>query len=316
MQFLKPETNYDFMGIRRIAGTVSFLLVLISLISLFVQGLNLGIDFTGGTMIELSYKQPADLQKVRDTLKENKYNDAIVQTFGSVHDVLIRLPIVDKKNMAEVSNHVLSTLQAKSSTPIELRRVEFVGPQVGKELTEDGGLAMLYALIGILIYVSLRFEYRFAIGSVMALMHDVIITLGFFSIFQIEFDLTVLAAVLTIIGYSINDTIVVFDRIRENFLRNRKELPAVTINGAINSTLSRTLMTSFATILVVFALFFFGGEVIHNFALALLLGIVVGTYSSIYIASSIALAMGVSKRDLMPVQKENNPNINPDGSQV
>ena len=316
MQFLKNETNYDFMGKRKIAGSISGLLLLISVISLAVQGLNFGIDFTGGTMIELSYKQPANLEQVRKVLKDNNYDESVVQNFGSVHDVLIRLPVLDRKDMAEVSNHVLNLLQAKSSTPIELRRVEFVGPQVGKELTEDGGLAMLYALIGILIYVSLRFEYRFAIGSVLALVHDVTITLGYFSIFHVEFDLTVLAAVLAIIGYSLNDTIVVFDRIRETFLRKRKEAPASIINTAINSTLSRTLMTSFTTILVVVALFVFGGEVIHDFALALLLGIGVGTYSSIYIASSIALSMGVSKKDLMPVQKENNPNINPDGSQV
>jgi preprotein translocase subunit SecF len=210
---------------------------------------------------------------------------------------------------------VVGLLQAESEAQIDVRRVEFVGPQVGEELTEQGGLAMLYALIGILIYVSLRFEYRFAIGSVVALIHDVVITLGFFSLLQIEFDLTVLAAVLAIIGYSLNDTIVVFDRIRETFLRLRKGSSEEIVNKALNDTLSRTLMTSVTTLLVVLALFSFGGEVIHAFSIALLLGIVIGTYSSIYIASNTILTMGVSKEDLMPVQKEGDE-VNPDGSQV
>jgi preprotein translocase subunit SecF len=207
-------------------------------------------------------------------------------------------------------------LQSKNETEIDVRRVEFVGPQVGDELTEQGGLAMLYALIGILIYVSLRFEYRFAIGSVVALIHDVVITLGFFSLTRIEFDLTVLAAILAIIGYSLNDTIVVFDRIRETFLRMRKGTSVEIVNTALNDTLSRTLMTSLTTLLVVVALFIFGGEVIHAFSIALLLGIVVGTYSSIYIASNTIMAMGVSKEDLLPPVKEDDENVNPDGSQV
>ncbi|GAB4299120.1 MAG: protein translocase subunit SecF [Methylophaga sp.] len=316
MQFISKETRINFMSKRRLAAAFSIILVIVSLSSLFLQGLNFGIDFTGGTMIELGYQEEADLNKLRQDLTESGYEDATVQNFGSIHDVLIRLPVMESQNMAELSNEVVAMLQSKNETEITVRRVEFVGPQVGDELTEQGGLAMLYALIGILIYVSLRFEYRFAISSVAALVHDVIITLGFFSLSRIEFDLTVLAAILAIIGYSLNDTIVVFDRIRETFLRMRKGSPEEIVNMALNDTLSRTLMTSLTTLLVVVALFMFGGEVIHAFSIALLLGIVVGTYSSIYIASNTILALGVSKEDLLPPAKDGDENVNPDGSQV
>lgn len=316
MLFISKETRINFMSKRRLAAAFSIILVIVSLSSLFLQGLNFGIDFTGGTMIELGYQEEADLNKLRQDLTESGYEDATVQNFGSIHDVLIRLPVMESQNMAELSNEVVAMLQSKNETEITVRRVEFVGPQVGDELTEQGGLAMLYALIGILIYVSLRFEYRFAISSVAALVHDVIITLGFFSLSRIEFDLTVLAAILAIIGYSLNDTIVVFDRIRETFLRMRKGSPEEIVNMALNDTLSRTLMTSLTTLLVVVALFMFGGEVIHAFSIALLLGIVVGTYSSIYIASNTILALGVSKEDLLPPAKDGDENVNPDGSQV
>ncbi len=316
MQFLKEKTHFNFMGKRKIAAIFSVLLILASVTSLFTQGLNFGIDFTGGTMIELAYQEEAELNSIRAMLEAANYDRAVVQNFGSIHDVLIRLPAVESANMAELSNNVVAMLQAQHDTPIDVRRVEFVGPQVGEELTEQGSLAMLYALIGILIYVSLRFEYRFAIGSVVALVHDVIITLGVFSILQLDFDLTVLAAILAIIGYSLNDTIVVFDRIRETFLRMRKGGPEEIVNLALNDTLSRTIMTSLTTLLVVISLYVFGGEVIHDFAIALLLGIVVGTYSSIYIASNAVLAMGVSKADLMPVEKDDDQQINEDGSQV
>jgi preprotein translocase subunit SecF len=316
MQFLSNETNIQFMSKRHLAAVFSIILVIASLSSLVMQGLNFGIDFTGGTMIELGYEEEANLNEIREELAAGGYPDATVQNFGSIHDVLIRLPIIETQNMAELSNEVVAMLQSQHETTIDVRRVEFVGPQVGEELTEQGGLAMLYALIGILIYVSLRFEYRFAIGSVVALVHDVIITLGFFSLTRIEFDLTVLAAILASIGYSLNDTIVVFDRIRETFLRLRKGSSEEIVNAALNDTLSRTLMTSLTTLLVVVALFMFGGEVIHAFSIALLLGIVVGTYSSIYIASNTILALGVSKEDLLPPVKEDDGNINPDGSQV
>ena len=316
MQILDKKTDFNFMSKRKVAAVFSILLLLSSITSLVMQGLNFGIDFTGGTMIELSYKEEAKLGSIRSTLEKNGYGDAIVQNFGSIHDVLIRLPILETENMAELSNKIVATLQSGHESKIDVRRVEFVGPQVGEELTEQGGLAMLYALIGILIYVSLRFEYRFAIGSVVALVHDVLLTLGFFSILQLEFDLTVLAAILAIIGYSLNDTIVVFDRIRETFLKIRKGTSEVIINRALNDTLSRTLMTSATTLLVVTSLFIFGGEVIHAFSIALMLGIVVGTYSSIYIASNTVLSMGVSKADLMPPEKDGEQDINEDGSQV
>lgn len=316
MQIMKETTHFDFMGKRKIAAVFSILLILASLASLFKQGLNLGIDFTGGTIIELAYQDEAKLDDIRTTLKEGGFNDAAVQNFGSIRDILIYMPVIATKNMADLSNEVVAVLQKDSTQPIDVRRVEFVGPQVGEELTEDGGLAMLYALIGILIYVSFRFEYRFAIGSVVALIHDVIITLGLFSLFRLEFDLTVLAAILAVIGYSLNDTIVVFDRIRETFLRKRKGDSFDIVNSALNDTLSRTLMTSGTTLLVVFSLYWFGGTVIHDFAIALLVGIVVGTYSSIYIASTVVLAMGVSKADLMPPEKPEGDDVNEDGSQV
>ena len=316
MQIMKETTHFNFMGKRKIAAVFSILLVLASLASLFKQGLNLGIDFTGGTIIELAYQNEAKLDDIRATLKEGGFNDAAVQNFGSIRDILIYMPVITTKNMADLSNEVVAVLQKDSTETIDVRRVEFVGPQVGEELTEDGGLAMLYALIGILIYVSFRFEYRFAIGSVVALIHDVIITLGLFSLFRLEFDLTVLAAVLAVIGYSLNDTIVVFDRIRETFLRKRKGDSFDIVNSALNDTLSRTLMTSGTTLLVVFSLYWFGGTVIHDFAIALLLGIIVGTYSSIYIASTVVLAMGVSKADLMPPEKPEGEDVNEDGSQV
>jgi preprotein translocase subunit SecF len=316
MQILKDNPNFNFMNKRLIAAVFSVVLVMASIVSLVTQGLNFGIDFTGGTMIELAYQEEAKLDDIRAALEGAGYERTVVQNFGSIHDVLIRLPAMEDVNKSELSNNVVALLQAQHGTPIDVRRVEFVGPQVGEELTEQGSLAMLYALIGILIYVSLRFEYRFAIGSVVALVHDVIITLGAFSIMQLDFDLTVLAAILAIIGYSLNDTIVVFDRIRESFLRMRKGEPHEIVNSAINDTLSRTIMTSFTTVLVVLALFVFGGEVIHDFAIALLIGIVVGTYSSIYIASNAVLAMGVSKADLLPPEKDENQQINEDGSQV
>ena len=229
--------------------------------------------------------------------------DAQVQHFGTSRDVLIRIAPRDNRASAELSEEVLTALQNADSA-VDMRRVEFVGPQVGEELTEQGGLAVLYALLGILIYITLRFEYRFSFGAVAALVHDVIITLGVFSLVQVEFDLTVLAAILAVIGYSLNDTIVVFDRIRENFRKMRKGTPTDIMNVSINQTLARTLMTSLTTLLVLLALFFLGGEIIHSFALALIVGVFVGTYSSIFVAGASTLALGVSKADLMPVEKE------------
>ncbi|WP_316368345.1 protein translocase subunit SecF [Candidatus Thiodiazotropha sp. CDECU1] len=301
MQILNKR--YDLMGKRNIALILSGILMLIALGAIIVRGLNLGIDFTGGTLVEVGYPQAVELPVVREALTKDGFGDAVIQHFGTSKDVLIRLAPRDDIESAVVSDRAFSAMQG-IDPGADLRRVEFVGPQVGDELTEDGGLAMLYALIGILIYVGLRFEYRFAVGSVIALVHDVLITIGFFALFQVEFDLPVLAAVLAVIGYSLNDTIVVFDRIRENFRKIRKGDAVEIINTSVNQTLSRTLITSGTTLLVLLALFLFGGEIIHGFALALIVGVVIGTYSSIYVASSSVIFMGVSRADLMPVQKE------------
>lgn len=296
--------NFDFMALRKPALVVSVVLLLVSIISLVTLKLNLGIDFTGGSIIEIGYQQAVELEPIRKALEADGFGDAIVQHFGSAQEVLIRLvPDVDK-DKAEISSQVIGLLQAASDTSIDVRRVDFVGPQVGEELTEDGGLAVLYALIAILIYVAFRFEYRFSLGAVAALVHDVIITLGVFSVLQLDFDLSVLAAILAVIGYSLNDTIVVFDRVRENFRKIRKRTSIEIVNTSINQTISRTLMTSFTTLLVLLSLFFLGGEAIHAFALALIIGVVVGTYSSIYVATTSALALGISRSDLLLPDKE------------
>jgi len=296
--------NLDFMAWRKLAMTFSLLAMLASIISLVTLKLNVGIDFTGGSIIEVGYQQAVELEPIRDALEAQGFADAIVQHFGSASEVLIRLVPDVNKDKAELSSEIIALLHDTSSTPIDVRRVDFVGPQVGEELTEDGGLAVVYALIAILIYVGFRFEYRFSLGSVAALVHDVVITLGVFSILQLNFDLTVLAAILAVIGYSLNDTIVVFDRIRENFRKLRKKAPLEVVNISINQTISRTLMTSFTTLLVLLALFFLGGEVIHAFALALIIGIVVGTYSSIYVATTTALILGISRSDLLLPEKD------------
>lgn len=304
MKLFKKPFRIDFMGKRRIALIFSVALLLTSVGSLFFKGLNFGIDFTGGTLLEVGYEQPVELSEVRQALGEGGFDGAIVQHFGATRDVLIRLAPGAERNSAALSNEVLATLQASGDNPVTMRRVEFVGPKVGEELAEQGGLAMLYALFGILVYVSLRFEYRLALGSVAALVHDVLIVLGIFSLLQLEFDLTILAALLAVIGYSLNDTIVVSDRIRENFRKIRKGTAVQIVNTSLNQTLSRTVMTSVTTLLVLFSLFLFGGEAIHNFSMALIMGVLVGTYSSIYIASPIALFFGISKADLMPAPKE------------
>ena len=289
----------DFVGKRKFAMIFSAVLLVLSIASISFQGLKFGIDFTGGTLIELGYEKTADLEDIRLKLSEGDFKGTNVQYFGSDTEVLIQLE-PQEVSSAKLSSSIIRML----GDGIDVRRVEFVGPKVGEELTNDGGLAMLYALIGILIYVAFRFEYRFALGSIAALVHDVIITLGIFSILQIEFDLTVLAAILAVIGYSLNDTIVVFDRIRENFLSTRQVEAEPIINEALNQTLSRTLMTSLTTLLVLLALFYLGGEVIHSFAGALLIGVIIGTYSSIYVASSMVLALGISKEDMLPSEKE------------
>lgn len=289
----------DFVGKSTYAIIASAILIAVSIFSLSTNGLKFGIDFTGGTLLEIGYQQNVDLDDVRETLDQAQFKGINVQYFGSTKEILIRLES-QAISSAKLSSKIIYLL----GEDVDIRRVEFVGPKVGEELINDGGLSMLYALIGILIYVAFRFEYRFALGSISALVHDVIITLGVFSLLQIEFDLTVLAAILAVIGYSLNDTIVVFDRIRENFLSTLHVDSGKIINDALNQTLSRTLMTSMTTLLVLLALFFLGGEIIHGFAFALLIGVVIGTYSSIYVASSMILALGIAKTDMLPSEKE------------
>ncbi|MCS5566045.1 MAG: protein translocase subunit SecF [Methylococcales bacterium] len=298
------KSNFDFLGKRRIALIVSSLLLATSIVSLAINGLRLGIDFTGGTLLEVSYEQTVELPGIRKILETANLGDASVQHFGTSKEVLIRLPLKEGISTADLSNQVMDLLNTLGEAQGKQLRVEFVGPQVGDELTEDGGLALLYSMFGILMYVTWRFEYKFALGSVAALAHDVILTLGFFSLLGFEFDLTVLAAVLAVIGYSLNDTIVVYDRIRENFRKMRKGTPEQIMNTSLNQTLSRTIMTSLTTLLVLVALAMLGGEIIHNFSLALIVGVLIGTYSSIYIASPMVLGLGVTQADLIPPEKE------------
>jgi preprotein translocase subunit SecF len=294
----------DFLGIRHITVWVSAILSLAAIASLAYQGLNLAIDFTGGTVIEAGFDQSADLNHIRQQLAESGFSNPTVQNFGAAKDVLIRLAPQAELNGADLKSRVSGILNSEPGVHAELHRVEFVGPQVGADLMEDSSLALLLATIGILIYVALRFEYRFSLGAILATLHDVVMILGVFSVFRMDFDLSVLAAVLAVMGYSLNDTIVVFDRIRENFRKLRRGEVAEVMNISINETLSRTLMTSFLTFLTVLAMALFGGEIIHNFAIALIIGIGVGTYSSIYVASALALKLGVSRQDLMPPEKE------------
>ena len=303
MEFFNPNINIDFLGKRKRLALISAIIIVICLGSIIFRGFNFGIDFTGGTLVEVNYPSSVDLNEVRGLLENSEFRGAVVQYYGTSRDVLIRLAPRKDLNSAQISNRILNLLGSKGQK-VEMRRVEFIGAQVGEELAEDGGLAMIYALLGILIYVALRFQIKFSTGAIVATIHDVVITMGFFSLTGIEFDLSVLAAVLAVIGYSLNDTIVVFDRVRENFRRMRKAGPVEVFNTAINATLSRTIMTSLATLLVVVALLFLGGETLYGFSVALIVGIVVGTYSSIYIASPVTLALGVSKQDIVPVEKE------------
>ena len=319
--------HIDFLGKRKQAMVFSLVLIIISLGSLATRGLSFGIDFTGGTLVEVSYQDTVAIDDVRDTLSNSGFEDAVVQYFGTAKDVMIRVPLKSDMEGAQVSEKIMLSLHEKQgefvtdTNPIskeqtcsansqsqvckvQMQRVEFVGPQVGDELTNQGGLAMLYALFGILAYVAFRFEWRFAVGSVAALVHDVVITVGVFSVFQLEFTLTVLAALLAVIGYSLNDTIVVFDRIRENFRKMRKETPLEIMNTSINQTLPRTILTSVTTLLVLISLFIFGGDIIHNFSIALILGVLIGTYSSIFIASPVVLGLGVSRENLLKVKQE------------
>ena len=305
MRLLKRKTSFDFMSLGNAALVFSTILSILCIASLVFRGLNFGLDFTGGTLIEVSYPAPPAISDVREHLAAAGMDDAVVQTFGTASDIVVRIPPrSEEKSSADISTSVLNALQQGVEGEISMRRVEFVGPQVGDDLTEQGILAVVYALIGIFFYVMFRFQWRFSVGAVVATVHDVIVCMGLLSLFQVEFDLTVVAALLAVIGYSLNDTIVLFDRIRENFPRMLKSQPREVINNSINQTLSRTLMMSITTLLTLIALFIFGGQIIHAFAFTLIVGVVIGTYSSIYVASTSLLYLGVSKYDLLQVEKE------------
>lgn len=308
MEWFLFKREFEFVRYRKRAFIFSGMLLLLAVASLATQGLRLGIDFTGGFLVEVGFEESVDLGPVRDALSAEGFEDFQVQHFGSSREILIRIApgagAEEAEAQAGISDEVLQVLRGSLEQDPDMRRVEFVGPQVGQELREQGGLAMLYALGMILVYVAFRFEKRFALGAVAALIHDVVVVVGVFALAQIEFSLPVLAALLAVIGYSLNDTIVVFDRIRENFRRQRRGTPEEITNASINQMIPRTIVTSLTTMLVLLSLLFFGGEAMFGFALALSLGVVVGTYSSIYVASTLLVASGLSREDMMPVQKE------------
>lgn len=303
MEFFHNKTSFPFMGTRRRWYLVSAVIIVGSLVSLGVRGLNFGIDFTGGVVMEFTFPQAADLEKVRADLASAGFGDAAVQSFGTTRDVLVRLLPREGGDVNAVGQSVLAAMQA-GEPGVELRRTELVGPQVGQELAEKGALAILFTFLLILAYVAMRFQWKLGVGAIVAALHDPIVILGFFSMTGMVFDLPALAAILAVIGYSLNDTVVVFDRLRERFISMRKGTPEQVIDTAVNETLSRTIMTSLTTLLTVLSLLFFGGEVLRGFSVALTIGIVVGTYSSIYIASALALDLKLAARDLLPVQRE------------
>jgi preprotein translocase subunit SecF len=308
MKFITKKTTINFLGTsrRKVAIGLSIVLVLISLISLSTRGLDLGIDFTGGVLLEVGYPEDANLTKIRSLLVNDGFKDVQVQSFGSEKDVLLRLPPQSEGNPNDIRDRLRNIL-ALDEPDVDLRRVEFVGPQVGKDLTEKGGLAMIFALLMIFAYVMFRFQWKFAAGAVCALGHDVIITVGFFSLFGFEFDLTVVAAVLAVIGYSLNDTVVAFDRIRENFIKLRGVASDEAMNISINEMLARTIITGVTTLVVLIALLLLGGESVRPFSIALIVGIIIGTYSSIYTAGAVALMLDVNTKDLLPAEK--NPEL-------
>jgi len=303
MEFFKIKRDIPFMRYGKLTTTISLITFIFAILSLAFKGLNLGIDFTGGMLIEVSYPQPANLDEIRKTLEEQEVAEVAVQSFGTSKDVLIRVPLKGEANSTKMSEQLFSALKAQDAAA-ELRRVEFVGPQVGQELYESGGLALMLVIAGIMIYLALRFTWRFAVAAIIANMHDIVIILGMFAFFQWEFTLSVLAGVLAILGYSVNESVVVFDRVRENFRKMRRASVPEVIDNAITATMSRTVITHSMTQLMVLAMFFFGGEVLHNFALALTIGIVFGIYSSVLVACPVVMALGVSRADLLLPEKE------------
>lgn len=299
MRIFSKVPNINFMAQRRVGLILSALLTVAAIGLLVFRGLNFGIDFTGGVLVEVHYNQSIELEEVRDALEQSGYEKAIVQFFGTSQDVLIRLPPTDDKDAAKISSAILEALGADTAD-MDLRRVEFVGPQIGKELTEKGSLAMLFAFLGIMAYIAFRFEWKFSVGCVIALIHDVLMTLGFLSIFQVEFDLTTLGGILALIGYSNNETVVIYDRVRENLLAQRRSVITDVVNLSINQTLLRSIITHLTTLLVLFALYFLGGTSVNSFAVALICGVFVATYSSIYISTGMAIVLGIKREDLLP----------------
>ncbi|MCW8444241.1 protein translocase subunit SecF [Fluoribacter gormanii] len=299
MEFFNPNSNVDFMGARRWTAIFSILIFVLSIGALAIHGLKWGLDFTGGTQIEVSYSSAADLPSIREGLSKAGFKEAQVVSYGTSKDVLISIAPREDKEQARLVDQVMSALPGAAK-----QRVDIVGPQVGQELATKGALAVVVSLLATMIYIAMRFEYRLAVSSAVALVHDPVLILGIFAFFGIEFDLKALAGLLAVIGYSLNDTIVVFDRVRENFVKIRRASSIEIMNISINQTLSRTIMTSMLTLFVVVALFIYGGEAIHGFSLALIIGILIGTYSSIYVAGALAVAMGLDRKDFMPSQRK------------
>lgn len=310
MELFKIKQDIPFMSYGRLTTSISLVTFLLAVFFLATKGLNFGVDFTGGTVMEVSYPQTADIGKIRSAMDTLKLTDATVQNFGSSHDVLIRLPVKKGVSSAQLSESVLKALE-KDDAAVQMRRVEFVGPQVGQELYENGAMALLLVSIGIMAYLAVRFEWRFAVSAIIANMHDVVIILGFFSFFQWEFNLTVLAAILAVLGYSVNESVVVFDRVRENFRKMRKASVPEVINNAITRTMSRTIITHAMTQTMVCSMLFFGGEVLHNFSLALTIGILFGIYSSVLVASPIVMWLGVSRENLIKVEPKQTADATP-----
>lgn len=301
MKIFSGVPNINFMAQRKVGLLVSSLLTVLAILLLVFRGLNFGIDFTGGVLIEVHYPQPVQLETVRIELKDAGYKEVVLQYFGTASDVLIRLPPSAETKASRVSDAVIGALNLKAEN---LRRIEFVGPQVGEELTNDGALALLLAFLGIMVYIAFRFEWKFSVGAVAALIHDAIMVLGFLSITWIEFDLTTVAAILALIGYSNNETIVIFDRVRENLIDQRRLTVLETINLSVNQTLLRSVITHFTTILVLSALLILGGKAVHSFSSALLVGVIVATYSSVYVSTGLAVVLGISREDLLPPEKD------------
>ena len=299
MEFFKQNTKIDFMGVRRWTAALSVIMFVVAIAALFINGLQWGLDFTGGTQVEVAYQQAAKLPEIRSQLKDAGFGDAVVQSYGTSEDVLVSIAPRHDMDQTQLVNQIMRALPGA-----QMMRVDYLGPQVGKELATKGALAILVSLLATMIYIAMRFEYRFSVSAAAALIHDPLLILGIFAIFHIEFDLKALAALLAVIGYSLNDTIVVLDRVRENFRKIRKSTATEIMNLSINQTLSRTIMTSALTLVVVVSLFIYGGEIIRGFSLALMIGILVGTYSSIYVAGALALAMGLNRAYFMPTPKE------------